>query len=246
MTIIDWAKFDVAALHASFQAAEPFEHIVIDNFIDSDIAAATEADLRHMPDAQWVEKSTEFGYINQQQDTLTQSKKVALTVRAQIPPRANAVIDLFQSPEMRTFLTAVTGIEHLQADEALVGGGIHKTTTGGHLAIHADYNLHPTTLKHRRVNALLFMNSDWKQQHNGALELWSKDMQTLVRSVEPLCNRLVVFRITDDAYHGHPLPWTAPFPRLSFAFYYFTDDRPEHEKAPFHWAAWQRRYEGEF
>lgn len=244
--MINWEKYNLLALRASFETAQPFHHVVIDNFIDDSVAAATEVDLRAMRDVDWVENSTEFGYINQQQDTLTQSKKMALTVRAQMPPRATAVIDLFQSPEMRGFLEAVTGIEGLHADETLVGGGIHKTGTGGHLAVHADYNLHPITHKHRRVNALLFMNNEWRPQHNGALELWSKDMRTLVHSVSPLLNRLVVFRITDDAFHGHPQPWTAPFPRLSFAFYYFTDNRPEHEKAPFHWAAWQRRYAGEF
>jgi Rps23 Pro-64 3,4-dihydroxylase Tpa1-like proline 4-hydroxylase len=34
--------------------------------------------------------------------------------------------------------------------------------------------IHPQTKKHRRINALLYLNSDWKQEYNGCLELWNK------------------------------------------------------------------------
>jgi len=68
-------------------------------------------------------------------------------------------------------------------------------------------------------------------------------MTKCIHKIEPILNRLVIFKITDDAFHGHPEKWMAPieYPRLSFAFYYYTDERPEEEKAPFHWALWQKR-----
>jgi hypothetical protein len=67
-------------------------------------------------------------------------------------------------------------------------------------------------------------------------------------SVPPIANRLVIFRITDDAFHGHPKYWMAPenIPRLSIALYYYTDDRPEHEKSSFHMALWQKRTANEY
>ena len=106
-----------------------------------------------------------------------------------------------------------------------------------------DFNLHYNTRKHRRINILLYLNSEWKPSYNGELELWAKDMTRCVHKIEPLFNRFVMFKITDDAFHGHPEQWLAPmeYPRMSFAFYYYTDDRPENEKAPFHWALWKRR-----
>ncbi len=72
--------------------------------------------------------------------------------------------------------------------------------------------------------------------------MWAKDLGEPVVTVEPGFNRLVVFSIRDDAFHGVPTPLACPPDRrrLSLALYYYTADRPEHEKAPFHWAAWQR------
>ena len=94
------------------------------------------------------------------------------------------------------------------------------------------------------MNALLYLNSNWKPEYNGCLELWNRDMQNCCHKIEPISNRLVIFRITDDALHGSPEKWLAPdnYPRLSLAFYYYTDDRPEHEKNNFHWAMWFKRF----
>jgi Rps23 Pro-64 3,4-dihydroxylase Tpa1-like proline 4-hydroxylase len=241
MSIIDWSRFDRDALRASFESATPFHHLVIDNFLDTGFMAQVELELRTLPMEQWLDPRARFASINNEMDSEVQSKKIALNTRSQIPPLSSQVMTLFDSDDMISFLEAITGIPAMQRDPELLGGGIHRTTTGGKLAVHADFNLHPSSGKHRRVNALLYLNTGWQPAYNGQLELWNKDMTVLDKQVEPVFNRLVIFRITDDAYHGHPNPWLASFPRLSFAFYYYTDDRPEAEKAPFHWAAWQRR-----
>ena len=56
---------------------------------------------------------------------------------------------------MIEYLENLTGIEGLQADNFNMGGGIHKIQRGGHLNIHADFNIHKKTKKYRRVNLLL-------------------------------------------------------------------------------------------
>jgi Rps23 Pro-64 3,4-dihydroxylase Tpa1-like proline 4-hydroxylase len=237
-------KFDIEKLKNEFIQGEPFNYIVIDNFLDTLFIKDVEKELRDLPEENWYDKTTNFSMINNQPDCATQSKKLALNIRSQIPDNANKIIDLFAYPEIIQFIEDITGITSLQSDDSLLGGGIHKTTKGGHLSIHADFNIHPNTKKHRRVNALLYLNTEWKQEYNGELEMWSKDMNNCVHKISPICNRLVIFRITDDAFHGHPEIWNAPldYPRLSFAFYYYTDNRPENEKNAFHWAAWQKRY----
>jgi hypothetical protein len=145
---------------------------------------------------------------------------------------------------MLKFIEDITNIPNLQADKHLLGGGVHKTTTEGRLAIHCDFNIHPQTGQNRRLNALLYLNSDWKPEYNGELELWNRDMSVCEQKIEPLLNRLIIFRITDDALHGHPNKWLAPknYDRLSLAFYYYTDPRPEEEKSQFHWAIWYKRF----
>jgi Rps23 Pro-64 3,4-dihydroxylase Tpa1-like proline 4-hydroxylase len=237
-------KYNTNELREQFFNSKPFHYIVLDNFLESSLAKEIETEIRNIPPEDWFDKETEFGHINQQGDCSTQSKKIALNIRKQIPDKTNYVIDLFSSPKMIQFIEDITGITGLQSDPYLLGGGIHKTTTNGHLSIHCDFNIHPQTQKHRRINALLYLNDNWKPGYNGCLELWNKDMTSCAKKIEPILNRLVIFRITDDALHGSPERWLAPenYPRISLAFYYYTDDRPEHEKNNFHWAIWFKRF----
>lgn len=232
----------------TFSEANPYPFIVIDNFLDTAFLKQVEEELRTMDESNWYDKSSNFSHINNEKDFYGQTKKIALNIRNQIPCKSKAIIELFESKEMINFIENITNIPDLQSDDALLGGGIHRTKRDGHLSIHADFNLHPTTNKHRRVNALLYLNSEWNPSFNGELEIWSKDMMKREHKIEPLFNRLVLFKITDDAFHGHPEPWKGPleYPRLSFAFYYYTDNRPEEEKAPFHWALWQKRFQYTF
>ena len=242
--MVDINRFNIEDLRNKFLNASPFNFIIIDDFLDPLLIKEIELELRTLPPDDWHDKTTNFKYINNQGDSEVQSKKVALNIREQIPSKTNKVIDLFSSPEIIQFIETVTNIGDLQSDPQLLGGGVHKTTTNGHLSIHADFNIHPQLNKHRRVNALLYLNSNWKPEHQGELELWNKDMNSCAHKIEPISNRLVIFRITDDALHGSPNTWMGSlnYPRLSLAFYYYTDDRPENEKSAFHWANWFKRF----
>jgi len=245
--MVDINKYDISKLKEEFLTAAPFNYIIIDNFLDGFLAKDIELEIRTIPPEDWFDKETGFGHINNQGDCETQSKKIALNIRKQIPEKTNNVIDLFSSQKIIKFIEDITDISGLQSDPYLLGGGIHKTTKNGHLSVHCDFNIHPQTNKHRRINALLYLNSNWKPEYNGCLELWNGDMQSCAKKIEPISNRLVIFRITDDALHGSPEKWLAPenYSRLSLAFYYYTDDRPEHEKRGFHWAMWFKRF-GQF
>jgi Rps23 Pro-64 3,4-dihydroxylase Tpa1-like proline 4-hydroxylase len=242
--MINFDNYNIEELRSKFLNAKPFNFIVIDNFLDTSIIKEIEKEVRSLPKDNWYDKKTNFQHINNQQDCATQSKKIGLNIRDQIPDKTNQAIDLFSSPKMLKFIEDITDIKDLQEDPSLLGGGVHKTETDGHLSIHCDFNIHPSTQKHRRINALLYLNSEWQPHYQGELELWNTDMNTCAHKIPPIANRLVIFRITDTSLHGSPNKWSAPsyYPRLSLAFYYYTDDRPEEEKADFHWAVWFKRW----
>ena len=225
-------------LRSSFLNAEPFHHIVIDNFIDDLTAEMVEEELRSIPENVWKSHRDPTSH-----EIVQQQKKTSIKDASVLPPRTKYLITYFSSPGMIKFFEELSGIQGLQPDTNLLGGGVHRTDKGGKLSMHADFNIHPDTGKHRRLNALLYLNPNYQPTDEGKLELWDKTMSKCVKVVEPVFNRLVVFRITDDAYHGHPEPWQGDDYRLSLAFYYYTDNRPEHEKGPFHWADWKQRPE---
>jgi 2OG-Fe(II) oxygenase superfamily len=103
-------------------------------------------------------------------------------------------------------------------------GGLHETKPGGHLSVHADFNLHQKLGLIRQLNLLLYLNDDWSPEFGGNLELWDRGMQACEVAVAPELGRAVVFTTALDSFHGHPDPLTCPpdRSRRSMALYYYT------------------------
>ena len=142
------------------------------------------------------------------------------------------------SKELTHWLGDISGIPDVLGDEELFGGGLHQSIKGAFLNVHVDYNIHPTTKYHRRMNLLVYMNKDWKDEYEGCLELWDlKDgeMKQIAR-IAPLINRCVIFETNEISFHGHPKPLNTPdgMNRKSIATYYYTVERPANEVASEH------------
>jgi Rps23 Pro-64 3,4-dihydroxylase Tpa1-like proline 4-hydroxylase len=130
----------------------------------------------------------------------------------------------------------LTGIQDLISDPFYRGGGLHNILPGGKLGVHADFNKHQKYDLDRRLNLLLYLNKDWKEEYGGHIELWDKNMQKCVKRVLPIFNRVVIFTTTDHSFHGHPDPLNCPNPmsRKSLALYYYTHGRPEEDESQTH------------
>lgn len=133
--------------------------------------------------------------------------------------RTDELIKFLCSDQWCTTLGMAFGIEGLVGD--WIGGGYHQIAQGGRLDIHVDFNRHPKTGMHRRLNCLIYLNHDWREWWGGALELHGPDH---VVTVEPLFNRTAIFATSESSWHGHPQPWQGPTPRRSIAVYYFSPD----------------------
>ena len=184
------------ALADKYQNADPFPHIMIDDFISVDFLRDIAA---HFPE-----------------------KENARTVIPHDPAR-NLFAALNSQPFLK-FLSEMTGIEGLIADPYFAGGGLHQTFRGGHLGVHADFNRHKIMNVRRRLNVLIYLNEDWDDVYGGHLELWSRDMKEMRHKIAPNIGRCVVFSTDLDSYHGHPDPLNTPdgVSRRSIATYYYT------------------------
>ena len=134
------------------------------------------------------------------------------------------VLCALNSAQFLRFLEEMTGIDGLIPDPHYVGGGLHETSRGGHLSIHADFNVQQKLKVIRRLNLILYLNEEWRDEYGGHLELWHRDMSGLARRVAPRIGRAVVFNTDADSYHGHPEPLASPHDvyRRSIALYYYT------------------------
>jgi 2OG-Fe(II) oxygenase superfamily len=163
------------------------------------------------------------------------------------PATRQFLFELNAAPFLR-FIESLTGIRGLISDPYYWGGGLHQIPSGGLLKIHADFNLHPTLKINRRVNVLVYLNKEWKEEYGGHLELWNREMTGCERRILPIFNRVVVFNTTDFSYHGHPDPIRCPAdtPRRSIALYYYTNGRPQSEQSGKHSTLFQERPREQF
>lgn len=224
------------SLSKEFLNREPFPHIVIDDFYPELELNLVADEIENISEETWKKHDSAIGGHQFQQ------RKSAINNPNVLGPHSYKLIEYFNSPLMRGWLTQLTGIKDLQPDP--LGEGLHRTQRGGKLSMHADFNIHPKNGYYRRINALLYMNRNWEEEWNGHLELWDKDMQKCVHRLSPIFNRLVIFLTTETSFHGHPEPLLCPEDRarLSFAFYYYTKEHEEYsEKPQYHGALWQSR-----
>ena len=211
-------------LSSQYAAAAPFPHAVIDDFLPAEALRRVAADFPSAGDIDWHRS------INQRQT------KLATEDETQIHDSARWLLYQLNSATFMRFLETLTGINGLIPDPYFAGGGLHQIEPGGYLKVHADFNRHPTLRLDRRLNLLLYLNENWKEEYGGQLELWNKEMTRCVERVLPIFNRCVIFNTTDFSYHGHPEPLTCPLgmTRKSLALYYYSNGRPDEEVSDEH------------
>ena len=163
-------------------------------------------------------------------------RKLATKDDSLMGPATRHLLAELNSSAFIEFLERLTGIDGLVPDPHFVGGGLHQIERGGHLKVHADFNRHPRTDLERRLNVLIYLNRDWKDEYGGAFELWNEDMTRCETKVMPYFNRCVVFSTTSTSFHGHPEPLSCPEDRTrkSLALYYYSKDRPAEERGSVH------------
>lgn len=212
---IDWLSRELAD---QYQQAHPFPYIAIDDFLDESTYHQLSATFPGPDESIWT------AYERASENLKLQSADFTA-----IPPALRTLIMEFNSAPFLRFLERVSGIEGLQPDPHLHGGGLHQTLPGGHLGVHVDYNYHPESKLYRRLNVLYYLNDTWQEEWNGHLQLWSKDMKHCVQNIAPLGNRLAIFNTDEHSWHGHPDPLASPqgTNRRSVALYYYTNGAPK-------------------
>jgi len=220
--VINEQWIDAKSLASLYSKAAPFPHIVMENFIKEDVLKRVSSEF---PDLSKLKDSV-IKYNN--------SKEIKLAGKGMqvLSPAALELNTYLQSDLMMNWLNDLTSIkEPLISDPYLSGGGYHEIKTGGLLKVHADFNKHPRLNLDRRLNLLIYLNENWKDEWGGALQLFDKDMDKAIQTVYPRFNTAVIFTTTSYTYHGHPDALACPEnrSRRSLAYYYFSTGRPQNE-----------------
>lgn len=216
---------------------EPFPHFFIDDFFENKFIDKI---ISSFPD-------TNSGLWDVSNDTDIEIKmRSKWESEFDIPENIVDAVRIMNSSYFLKALSYVLNIEKLIPDPYFTGGGLNATVSGGLLDVHIDGNYHDATGLNRRVNAILYLNPNWQERWGGEFGLYDKNGEKLIKKIEPLNNRLMVFDTNDFSFHGLPDPINFPEGevRRSIILYYYTKaSRPESDisiKDP-HSALWKRR-----
>lgn len=227
----DYLKDLAFKYREAYSQAQPFPHIVIDDFLPESIL---ENILNEFP---------KVSSIDWQKFDNSAEKKLASKVELQMGDATRLLLYQLNSSVFINFLEQLTGIDGIISDPHFEGGGLHQIERGGYLKMHVDFNRHSKLRLARRLNLLIYLNKNWKEEYGGHLELWDKDMTRREKKILPIFNRCVIFNTTDYSYHGHPEPLTCPEgqTRKSLALYYYSSGRPAEELSNTHSTLFQSR-----
>jgi hypothetical protein len=208
---------------AAYQSAQPFPHVVLDEFLDDNLLREVLKEFEAMDRGGWHHTDK------------VHERKWSTENVAELGPRTRYVFAELNGGPFLAFLEKLTGIDGLIADPHLRGGGLHEIRRGGKLGVHADFNFYERLGVYRRLNLLIYLNQEWQEEWGGHLELWDHTNTHCVARIAPIFNRAVLFDTSNFSYHGHPHPLACPNDRSrkSLALYYYSVTYPyEEDLAP--------------
>lgn len=216
----------VDALHRRYIDAEPFPHVVMDQFFEQDFAD---------------QLCTEFPPFEAGNALAETGKLGKKSVNKDLNGMGGAYRELAQylvSEDFQDLVCQITGIDELMT--VLDAGGTQESLDGADLAPHLDYNFmdwRGETL-HRRINVLIYLNKDWHEGWGGNFEVHSdpwQPMSNLVKRYAPHFNRVIIMETSERSWHGHDLIRLQDAQgqsRKSISAYLFSRSRPDSEIAP--------------
>lgn len=197
---------------------KPFDHWVIDNFIEPNLAFKLSD--------QFLDYDSDLWYVYSN----PLEKKKTLRDWYRFPSETYRYLHYLNSQEFLDKVRGYTGTDVLYADTGLHGAGWHIHKRGDKLNVHLDYSIHPQLKLQRKYNIIIYMTPNWNPNWGGNLEFWSHDHSTgkpkeCATVIENRFNRAVIFDTTQHSWHGFPDPLQCPdnVYRKSIAMYYLTN-----------------------
>lgn len=218
-------------LHDIYISAGPVPSISIDNLLDAEMLGKALV-YEDIPLKDWVGPETGVGCCKNKYRLNFDEWRLNKWARGlQALIHNNVFISFLEQ------LTGITGLVPVRVSEdrfIQLGSSMIAVQRDGYLDIHNDFNVFDEKL-YRRINVLFYLNREWKESWQGHLELWNANMTNCVQRISPTFNRMAIFTVTDDAFHGHPEPLNCPSDVNRYALqlvYYTVEKGPDLSNTP--------------
>lgn len=215
--IIPWDRLEAgkALWRSEYLAGKPYSHVVIDGLWDEWVLDRIIAEFPAKGKRDWIDY-----------DTVNEIKQTSRGLYG-LKPFTQLFLLQVCSPRFLQWVSDVTGVPEIIPDPLYHGGGLHESSTGGHLNVHADWTKHPVLPLARQCNMIVYLNKDWGSDWGGDLGLFDNETKECGATVAPLYNRTVIFPTTSETLHGFPSPIRCPVDRTrqSVSLFYWNRDQ---------------------
>lgn len=210
----DLLETHIDSYKKSFAEAKPYSHLIIDDFLDLELATKA---FRFFPKMAEMDTLKDFRQYKAQDPNLNKFHPIFQEI-------------IFQHLHSQRFLASlvqITGMKDLIPDNQLYAAGLAQGGNGSFLNVHIDNSSHPVQKWYRRLNLLIYLNKNWSEEKGGHLELWQPNMSEPVK-ILPIFNRMVIFATDKQSWHGYSQVNTKDGDtRKSINIYYFTEQSPD-------------------
>ena len=213
-SIIDLSEDVAKQAQEVFLLAEPYPHVVLDGLWRDDFLRAVAGEIPTIQ--RWSGEKNFSGSV----------QKKWLSEWEHMPLNVSRLLTYLNGDSFLELLSKITGVDQLKSDPYLEGGGVHSTGNGGFLNLHTDFNWNTNLQLLRKLNVLVYVNEDWRDEYRGDLLLAKKQRDAapeIIKRIAPVFNRTVIFITDANSVHGHPEPLSLPVGkrRDSLATYYY-------------------------
>ena len=157
--------------HETFRTAQPFQHVVFDDFVPKEIVELLVREFPGPHDIDWDVHGPGRARAAGNKDV----DKLATFDETKFGAFTRHFMGQLNSATFLAFLEKLTGTKGILPDVTYSHCGLHSTGRGGKLMMHTDVNRHPHGRKmHQYLNLIFYLNQDWKEEYGGHLELWDE------------------------------------------------------------------------
>jgi len=214
---------DIDKISIEYKKKEPFNYVVIDNFLNYEYCNKIEALFPlNIEKYHKYYNPIEVKYANDDINNL--------------PDDIKNLFYILSTKQITNIFSKITGIDDLEIDPYLHGAGLHLHPRLGRLNLHLDYEKHPILQnKERRCNLILYLNKNWDSKWNGSTEFWDEKVSKCIYKSDIIFNRAVFFQTNETSFHGVPEKILCPENefRKTLAYYYISPLKSYKDKNKF-------------
>ena len=211
-------NFQVDKLNFEYLSSDPVQHVIIDNFLPTEVFNQLCIEIKTFPQDKWLVKNLPNSGVRKESRDFTNS-----------PVMQEMMIHLTSQMFVK-WMSNITKCENIIPDIYHLGGGLSSAPSGSSLGLHVDFNWNDTLKLNRKFNLILYANETWDSTWNGNLEFWNKQRTECLYTVEPKPNRLVFWEYEQEFVHGFSKPLRCPIGierQNLMTIYYTSNATPE-------------------